>query len=182
MVAGIFVSCGSNDLETVNSLTLPSDTAGEVSYNVEMTYTDSGLVKANMKAAEIQRFASEETVLYAPKGVQVTFYDSMMREDAYLEAQRGKFFDRQRRVELRDNVIVTNSGGERLNTEFLVWIQDSGFSTNKYVKITKEKTILHGMGMIANENFTDYAILKPWGSLPLPEEEKTDTVNTTNNE
>lgn len=170
LVAGMFVSCGSNDLKSVNMVTTPADTAGETSFEVEMVYTDSGLVKARMKSPEIRRYASNETVLFSPRGINVTFYDSAMNEDAYMSAMEGKFFEKQRKVELRNDVVVTNSGGEKLNTEFLVWIQDSGFYTDKYVKITKEKVILHGYGMTADEHFTNYTILDPHGSLPVPKE------------
>ncbi len=167
ILVGMLFSCSGNDLKDVETVNATDDTPLEVSYDVEISYTDSGMLKARLVSPEVQRFADEETVHYSPNGIDVMFYDSAMNEDSHMHAQRGKFFENQRRVELRDSVVVTSQGGEMLETEFLVWVQDSGFYTDKYVKITKEKTILHGQGLTANEHFTKYKITKPFGEITI---------------
>jgi LPS export ABC transporter protein LptC len=175
-MAGMFFSCSSNDLKDIEAVSTNEDSPNDVSFNVEMTYTDSGKIKAKLESDEIQRFVGAETVLICPRGIHVTFYDSAMREESHMYAMKGKFFEGKRRVELRDSVVVQNDGGAQLNTEYLVWVQDSGFYTDKYVKITKDKTILYGHGLTANENFTEYTILKPSGQLEVATEETEEPV------
>lgn len=172
LVAGMLFSCGANDLDEVNRVTAADNSAIEISKDVEMVYTDSGLVRARLNSPEVQRFAGEEEQLYAPKGVNVSFFDSIGRENSHLYAQRGTFYEKERYVELEDSVVVTNSAGERLNTEFLVWVQDSGFYTDKFVKITREKTIIYGDGLEADEGFSKYTIKKPRGITYLSTKEE----------
>ena len=74
-------------------------------------------------------------------------------------------------MEAKEDVVVTNIKGEKLNTEQLVWDQKSGkITSDVFVKITTEDQVLMGEGLIANEDFTNYRILKPRGTISIADD------------
>jgi lipopolysaccharide export system protein LptC len=71
-------------------------------------------------------------------------------------------------MEVLDHVVFTNVRGERLETEKLVWEQDSArVHTDRPVKITRANDILYGQGLDASEDFSRYTIRRVTGSLVL---------------
>lgn len=69
----------------------------------------------------------------------------------------------------KGNVIVRNyDNGDELNTEELFWNPaEKRFYTDKFVTINSDGEIHTGEGMDANQDFTEYRILKPNGTFTL---------------
>ena len=75
-------------------------------------------------------------------------------------------------MEVREDVVFTNTRGERLETELLIWSQDSDrVWTDRPVKIVRERDILYGEGLDANEDFSRYTIRKLTGTLYVDQED-----------
>ena len=69
------------------------------------------------------------------------------------------------------NVILYNLVTENeLRTEELFWYpNEEKFSTNKFVTIKSDNEIHSGEGMVSNQDFTSYEILKPSGIIEIDE-------------
>ena len=67
------------------------------------------------------------------------------------------------------NVILYNLVTENeLRTEELFWYpNEEKFSTNKFVTIKSDNEIHSGEGMVSNQDFTSYEILKPSGIIAV---------------
>ena len=64
---------------------------------------------------------------------------------------------------------MINKEGEKLNTEYLVWSNDSDrVHTNRPVRIESKSGTLEGNGLEADSKFENYRILNPIGAFELP--------------
>lgn len=71
-------------------------------------------------------------------------------------------------MEAKDNVVVINDKGERLNTEHLVWDKKTGkITSDVFVEITTENEVIMGEGLVSNQSFTEYKILKTRGIINI---------------
>jgi len=72
------------------------------------------------------------------------------------------------KMQARENVIVINEKGEQLNTEELLWNKNTEqITSDVFVKITTADQIIMGTGLISNQDFTEYRILKPTGIINI---------------
>ena len=94
------------------------------------------------------------------------FFNPDGSQGSVLTARKGLIKPRKNRMEVRDHVVFTNALGERLETEHLVWSQDSDrVWTDQPVKIVRAQDILYGQGLDANEDFSRYTIRRLTGTL-----------------
>ena len=80
-------------------------------------------------------------------------------------------------MEAKNNVVVVNQIGEKLNTEHLIWDEKKRrIYSNDFVKITKKDEIVIGEGMEADESFDKWVIRKPKATffINVDEEKSTD--------
>jgi LPS export ABC transporter protein LptC len=137
--------------------------------NVEIIYTDSGILKSIITAPVlIGDKSTDNPTVEMPQGLTAEFFDSDRVAESFIKAEYGIHYQNEKKVVLKKNVEVKNIQGETLNTEELIWDQEKEIIyTDKFVKITREKEILMGMGMTANQNFTEWEIKKGSGEIKL---------------
>lgn len=137
--------------------------------NAEILYTDSGILKTIIKAPVlIGDKGTDNPTIEMPEGLTAEFFDSERVAESFIKAEYGIHYQNDKKVVLKKNVEVKNIQGETLNTEELIWDQEKEIIyTDKFVKITREKEILMGMGMTANQNFTEWEIKKGSGEIKL---------------
>jgi LPS export ABC transporter protein LptC len=71
-------------------------------------------------------------------------------------------------LEAKNDVVVINENGEKLNTEQLFWDQkEQKITSNTFVKITRKTEIIMGDGLESNQDFTRYKIKKIRGTLQV---------------
>ncbi len=166
------LSC-ENDVKEVNTISqnkqelLPA----ESSYDVEFLYSDSAQVRSKLSAAQVDRYLGKKPYFEMIQGMKVIFYDEYPNEQSRLTANYGIGNDKGgglETLEARDNVVVINEKGERLNTEQLTW---NGVTkkiyTDKFVKITTKNEVIWGDGLEANEDFSEYEIKKVKGQINI---------------
>lgn len=137
---------------------------GEVGYaqakGVELLYSDSAIVRIRIRAPRMLTNKDlTKPVREFPEGVNVDFFDENKQVSSRLFAKYGKHLQAERKVVLRDSVVVFNNRGERLETEELFWEEanDSLYS-NKFVKIITPTKIIYGHGMRSNLDFSVWEI------------------------
>jgi LPS export ABC transporter protein LptC len=73
-------------------------------------------------------------------------------------------------MQVFEEVVFTNTEGDRLETEALTWAQDSDkVYTDKPVKVVRGGDIIFGRGLDANEDFSRYTVRRITGTLQVPE-------------
>jgi len=167
----LFFSC-KNDIEIINTLTTVSDFPTESIQHLESIYSDSAKIQIRIKAAEVKRYGNaNEPYMEFPKGIEVLFYNDQAEVSSQLTANFAIYYETEKLWEARDSVVAINVNGEVLNTDLLFWDEErSLIYSNKFVKITTPDEVLFGEGFEANQDFSDWIIKKPKGTIYLEEE------------
>lgn len=171
---GILCSC-ENDLEDVAALTQEKVPIRK-GKDVTVIYSEKGAVMVKITAPLLEEYQGDEHYTEMKKGIHAIFYDSLMNVSSVLTSNYAIQYPDERKMEVKDDVVVINDKGEQLNTEYLVWDQDSAIIfTDEFVKVTMEDEILLGEGLIAAQDFSWFRILKPTGIVSIDEENNNNT-------
>ena len=169
----ILVSC-ENDIEKVSLVTGKDSLASETSEGLEILYSDSSKVKVKITAPELNRFGGEKPLTELPKGVNVEFYDDKLKVNSTLTSKYALRKESENIMEVRNDVVVVNAKGEKLNTEHLVWDEKAAkIYSKEFVKITTKDKIIFGNGFEANQDFTNYKIFNIKGTITINKDEHT---------
>ncbi len=136
--------------------------------DITMLYTDSAALKIRLEAPQMLTYDKglKEPMTIMPKGFFVVFFNEKGKESTTLKANYGVHYETSRRMEARYNVEVVNATGEKLNTEHLVWDENTKqITSDAFVKITTAKEIIMGKGLKSNQDFTQYEILEITGTI-----------------
>jgi LPS export ABC transporter protein LptC len=158
-VFGTFISC-KNDIETINALTNELDLPDISGFNIEISYTDSGLLKGKIIAPEANDYSrKEEPFTEFPKGMKVLFYDLAGNPEAYIQAKYAIFFKKKQLWEARGQVLAENPGKkEKLETEQMFWDQKAKrIYSEKFATITNQNGVFYGEnGFEAKEDLSKW--------------------------
>lgn len=169
-MAGMLLSC-KNDLDKVAAVELPAAVADRVTTNAEYLYSDSGAVRNRLRAGRVAEWSTGTRRTEITDGLEILFYDAQGRPGSRLTAGRGIMEPDANRMEVFDEVVFTNTKGERLETEQLTWDQDSArVRTDKAVRVQRGKDVIHGQGLTAAEDFSRYTIRRVTGTIHLGED------------
>lgn len=170
-VAGIICSC-ENNINDVNAIASQKNKPVRSAINLELIHSEKANIKVKVISPLMEEYEGSDKYTEMPKGVEVIFYDSLQRISTKLTAKYAINRISQNRMEAKNDVVVINEKGDMLNTEHLIWLQDSAkIITNQFVKITTKDEIIMGDGLESNENFTKYKILKIRGVLQVKDNE-----------
>ena len=162
-----------NDLEKVSLVSEKESAPVETSEGLTILYSDSARVKVKITAPRLVRFDTEKPYTELPAGVHVEFYDPQMRINSTLDARYALRRDTEAIMEAKNDVVVVNAKGEKLNTEHLVWNEKTAkISSDKFVKITTADKIIYGNGFEANQDFTSYKIFNIKGTITINKDER----------
>lgn len=135
------------------------------SFNSTIVFSDSGIVKAILRAGYIAVYSSRNETLIE-KGLTVDFYDRDGNHTSVLTADRGKVDDITQDLYAIDNVVAQSNDGTVLKTEELKWINDRRkIVTDKYVEITSSTEEIRGFGLESDQSLKDYVIFRVSGRI-----------------
>lgn len=165
----VFSSCETNRNEVMameEKKIMPSQTGKDIT----MLYTDSTFLKVRLEAPQMVMYdkGTKEPMTIMPKGLYVVFFDDKGKQSTTLKANYGIRYEASKRMEAKYNVEVVNVTGEKLNTEHLVWDENTKqITSDAFVKITTAKEIIMGKGLRSNQDFTQYEILEITGTIQV---------------
>lgn len=163
----IFFSC-KNDIIEVNKVTVTTNGPSQTSKDVEVIYSDSGKMMTKLIAPEVEHYVRDTSYFIFPKGIHVLFYDDKAKVKTELTAKYGIRYETLGRMEARNDVVLVNLKGEKLNTEHLIWDEQKQLiHTEAFVKITTLDEIIYGDGLESNQDFSKYKIKNIKGTLGL---------------
>lgn len=171
-VLTLLPSC-ENKRSDIMAIKMPKVVPSQQGREVMMLYSDSAKLKVTLKAKRMLVFEKNvsEPFTVMPEGVFVSFYNEDEKLESTLRSNYAVHYERSRRMEAKYDVEVTNKNGERLNTEHLVWDENTKkITSDVFVKITRAKEIIMGKGLESNQDFTNYKIKEVTGTIQLNNE------------
>jgi LPS export ABC transporter protein LptC len=136
-----------NDYETIQALTTESNLPDVTGFDIEMTYTDSGILKGKITAPEVLQYNQKEEPYYEfPKGMKAIFHDPNGNETSYIQSNYAIFYTEKELWEGRYQVVGQNYGtGEKIETEQIFWDQkDNRIYSDKFTTITNADGVFTG--------------------------------------
>jgi len=141
---------------------------------VNLFYTDSGKVRANLRSPIMLDFTNQEfSYREFPNGVEVDFYNEK-QEKTTIVADYGIVYNQTDLVDLRGNVKIVTSDSTVLNAKQLYWDQSKSwvFSDLAYDIKMNNGALNDGEGFDANENFDKFISRSNVGVQYIDESEK----------
>jgi LPS export ABC transporter protein LptC len=149
-----------NDIETINALTNEVDLPDVSGFNIEISYTDSGILKGKILAPEANDYSrKEDPYTEFPKGMKVIFYDKDGNPESYIQANYAILYKKKQLWEGRNQVLAENPAkGEKLETEQIFWDQkEKLIYSDKFSTITNRDGVFYGEdGFEAKENLSKW--------------------------
>ena len=103
-------------------------------------------------------------------GIFLEKFNLDLESDATIEADYAYYDEPAQVWMLRGNVKALNLNGEQFETPLLFWSQkDESVYSDSSIVITREASIIKGVGFRSNQSMTQYTILKPTGVIPINE-------------
>jgi LPS export ABC transporter protein LptC len=161
----LIVSC-ENKAEDIEEFINLDNLPAQTTIDAIVTFSDSAKINMRLKAPIMERYTGANAYTEMVDGLELLFYDSLMNVESKLVAKYGIMRDEDNVVEVRQEVVFQNEKGEILETELLFWDQQTNkIYTDKFVTITREDGVIHGNGLVAKENFSEWEILNIRGDI-----------------
>lgn len=147
-------------LPNVDSQVLPQ----QESWNSTVTLTDSGKVKAIIRAGYIRVYEEPRRTLLS-QGVTVDFYDEHGARTSVLTSSEATVDDVTNNLEAWGNVlVVAQEDSTTLRSERLFWNNRRQLiHTPEFVRIVSPKEKIQGTGFEAEQNLRHYRIFRVSG-------------------
>ena len=162
-----FLSCTNNN--QIQNMDLYEGPIVEIK-DLNTFFSDSAQVRFKLISDIYQVFESGEEQY--PKGLYMDIYskDSDLISASF-KANYVIKFENENYYLATGNVILFNySTSDELRTEELFWYpNDEKFISEKFVTIKTGNELHTGEGMVSNQDFSDYEILKPSGVIEVDE-------------
>lgn len=133
--------------------------------------SDSGVTRYRILAPKWQVYDKADSPYWEfPDGIFLEKFNLNIESDATIEADYAYYNELAQRWTLRGDVKAVNLDGEQFETPLLFWDQkeESVYSDSSIV-ITREASVIKGVGFRSNQSLTKYTILRPTGVFPLEE-------------
>lgn len=139
--------------------------------DVTTLISDSGITRYRIKAKKWLVFDKADTPYWEfPQGIYLEKFNMDLKADAVVEADYAHYNEPAQRWTLRGNVKAINLEGEQFETPLLYWDQKSeSVYSDSSIVITREVSIIQGIGFRSNQEMTQYTILRPTGVFPIKE-------------
>ena len=133
--------------------------------------SDSGVVRYRIKAQTWKVYDKADTPYWEfPDGIYLEKFNTELEPDASIESDYAFYNEPAQRWTLRGNVKAMNLEGEQFETPLLFWDQKSeSIYSDSSIVITREASIIQGVGFRSNQEMTKYTILRPTGIFPINE-------------
>lgn len=141
--------------------------------SVNTLISDSGITRYRIEAPEWLVYDKTDPPYQEfPSGVYLEQFDEDLTVQASLKADYAYYNENEQVWTLRGNVHSLNRKGEQFDTPELIWEQkEHRVWSDSVIHITRETSIIDGIGFESNEELSKYTILNPTGVFPINEEE-----------
>lgn len=172
----LFVSCQQNKLDEIKAISEKEKVPVISAENVKVLYSEEANIKVIIQSPVMNRYIEEKKYLEMPEGMDVVFYDSLDNPKSTLTSNYAISYEDEHIMEAKNDVVVVNEKGEKLNTEHLVWDQNKRkIYSDEFVKITSPDRVIYGQGMESDEKMENWKIKKVSGIFNVKSDIKNNT-------
>lgn len=131
--------------------------------------SDSGVVRYRIKTPKWEIYDKANPAYWEfVDGVYLDKFNLDLKVQASLEADYAKYNEPEQIWYLRGNVKALNLEGEYFESPELYWNQKTErVYSDSAIKITRETSIITGIGFESNQEMTKYTIRQPQGVFPI---------------
>lgn len=136
--------------------------------------SDSGITRYRITSSKWLIFDKAQPPYWEfPKGIYLEKFSDSLTIEETIKADYAYYNDETHLWQLKGNVHAVNNKGEQFDTPELFWSQDAErLYSDSNIVITKEKSVIYGVGFTANQSMTNYTIQHPTGVIPINTEEE----------
>jgi len=152
----------------IDRASIPGLNASEVTTLV----SDSGVTRYRITTASWQIYDKANPVYWEfPDGIYMEKFNSDLEIDTWLRSDYAFYNEDDQLWELRGNVRSMNADSEFFETPQLFWDQrKERIFSDSIISITRESSIIKGIGFTSNQDLTKYSIQNPTGVFPVKDE------------
>ncbi|MGF1638775.1 MAG: LPS export ABC transporter periplasmic protein LptC [Cyclobacteriaceae bacterium] len=168
VIFAIMIGCGVND----EKLTKFEPFTGPI-FEIEdgeTLYSDSARVKVKIIAQKQFEFENGDNEF--PEGIYLEFYNDAGEVNNTLRADYCYYLKKDDLWKANGDVIIKAfETKQQLNTEELFWKpSEERMYTDKFVRVETEDQILMGDGLEAKQDFSEYEVMNPTGTIYLDQD------------
>lgn len=172
-VGAFFFTACEPDLKEVDRIAnLKKEEAVDISRHVNVIYSDSAIVKAEMSAPEMRIKHDSTQVFEFPQGIKIIFYDKDVKETQRITSDYAIQHDANKTTTFKKNVIVTMADGSVIKTEEIIY-DEAKESFYNYVPITAyfkdNRGNLQGSSFTSDKDFKRINIQNSTGVMLVKE-------------
>ena len=175
LLGAIMLLACKNDIKEVNALAEREKRPDMTGENLELVYSDSARIKYRVLAPEYIKVNREkEKYEEFPKGIHVLSYDPAGKMIGSIKAKYAKKLEDEMLWEARNEVVIINAEGKKLETELLYWdMKKELMYSNLYVKLSADGQIIEGNnGFHSDQNLNHPVFENISGSIEVEKQQR----------
>ena len=175
LLGAIMLLACKNDIKEVNALAEREKRPDMTGENLELVYSDSARIKYRVLAPEYIKVNREkEKYEEFPKGIHVLSYDPAGKMIGSIKAKYAKKLEDEMLWEARNEVVIINAEGKKLETELLYWdMKKELIYSDRYVKLSADGQIIEGNnGFHSDQNLNHPGFENISGSIEVEKQQR----------
>ena len=175
LLGAIMLLACKNDIKEVNALAEREKRPDMTGENLESVYSDSARIKYRVLAPEYIKVNREkEKYEEFPKGIHVLSYDPAGKMIGSIKAKYAKKLEDEMLWEARNEVVIINAEGKKLETELLYWdMKKELIYSDRYVKLSADGQIIEGNnGFHSDQNLNHPVFENISGSIEVEKQQR----------
>lgn len=175
LLGAIMLLACKNDIKEVNALAEREKRPDMTGENLELVYSDSARIKYRVLAPEYIKVNREkEKYEEFPKGIHVLSYDPAGKMIGSIKAKYAKKLEDEMLWEARNEVVIINAEGKKLETELLYWdMKKELIYSDRYVKLSADGQIIEGNnGFHSDQNLNHLVFENISGSIEVEKQQR----------
>lgn len=135
-----------NDISDVNKVAGDEVRPEMTGRELVMIYSDSAKIKYKVITPEYLKVTrGKEKYEEFPQGIYVITYDTDEKEAGSIKSKYAKKLEDEMLWEVRDEVVIVNAEGKKLETELLYWdMKKEMIYSDRYARLTADGQIIEG--------------------------------------
>ena len=158
----VIISCSS--IENEKNMDSRKGLPDQESWDVEITLTNEGIMRALVKAGHLEKF-NDRNYVFLNKNVDVDFFDEEETHTTNLKSMIAEIDEKTNFMTAINNVVVVSDSGATLYTDTLKWDskEEIIYTASPIMLTTNKNDTLYGSGFESDVGLNHWKILYPSG-------------------
>lgn len=175
LLGAVMLLACKNDIQEVKRLASEEQRPEMTGRNLEMVYSDSAKIKYRVITPEYLKMThGKQNYEEFPKGLHVISYDVDGNEAGSIKSKYAKKLEDDMLWEARNEVVIINAEGKKLETELLFWdMKKEIIYSDRYVRLTADGQIIEGNnGFQSDQNLNNPIFKNITGQVEVEKQSK----------